>query len=136
MSGQRTQIIPKTAYSFSTGAGTTTTITLGPRTLDSEDWRSARMLVNLVSASGPSTNTFSVKVLNATVTPEDSNTLFVSSTALATASFTSLTTAPSELTQTVSGGMVDKVTVQLEVVSSVSGTMACTLSVELEGRLR
>jgi hypothetical protein len=136
MAAQRSQIVPKTSYSFNVASGATT-LTLGPRAIDSQDWRSGVLLVNLFSATGPSTNNITIGVYNAMITPENPSTVFTSSTALASTTFNSSTATPVELVIPFSGGasgIASMVVVQLTAASGIAGTTACTVSVELEGR--
>lgn len=133
MSAQRYQIVPKTAYSIISGAGTIT-LDIGPRAIPAQDWRSGSLLVNLFSVSGPSTNSIAVNLINACIGPDNPNVRFTSSTALASVNFTSLTGVPAALSQNFSGGVAEMVAVQVVVSGGISGTMNFTIEVQVEGQ--
>lgn len=132
MAGRIVQIVPKTAYSISSGAGTVT-LDIGPRVIPAQDWCSGVLLVNLFSVAGPS-NTIRVNLLNAYIGPEDPSVRFTSVGSLATVTFTGLTGAPVALSQNFTGAIGGMVAARIVVTGGTSGIMDFTIAVEVEGR--
>jgi hypothetical protein len=140
MAGRVVQIVPKTKYTFNNAASTTSTIVLGPRAIMTPDWVSGVVSVRIHSSSFASASaSVTVNVYNAYITPEDPNTLFLSTATVGTAGpITNVTptgaTAGSLLTGALSGigGML---AVQLALSQGVTtGATTVEVSVDLIGR--
>jgi hypothetical protein len=139
MAGRIVQIVPKTRYIFNNNVSTTSTIVLGPRAVMTPDWVSGVLSVRVHSSTFASaTATCNVNVFNAFITPEDPNTLFLSTATVASVTITNTTpigaTAGSLLTGALSniGGML---AVQLSCLQGVTlGTTTIEISVDLIGR--
>jgi hypothetical protein len=77
MASRIVRLIPKSRFSVSGAASTSTDIQVGPRAIASQDWVSGVLIVRLHTKTFSSTTaTVSVNVFNVSIAPEDPNTLF------------------------------------------------------------
>lgn len=132
MAGTIIEILPKTSYTFNG----TTTLEIGPRFINTVDWRSASLAVQVFATGGPSTNTIAVSVFNAYNSPDDPNTVFKSSSSLASASF-AIGAVPNPavvVNAGISSGIGPMLKAELTATLGIVSVTTCTISVVLVGR--
>jgi hypothetical protein len=130
-------VLSKTDFSFDGRAsGTQQAVKLAVG-IDTVPWVSGVLVVRLhTKNTWSATATMSVQVANVSLVPEDPSVLFASTSALATASFTNASTAPSLNVQTIPSGFAAMVQVALtwDQGATAGTSQQFSISLDLIGR--
>ena len=92
MAGRVVNVIPRTSFAFNGTASSISTQAIGPRAIATPDWVGGVLMVRVHSATISTTASIAITVKNVSISPDDPNILF--NTTTTNASISLLTGAP------------------------------------------